>query len=98
MTELRILTQMDSCPFICNSHCAFQDSCYVYLVLDLARGESLKMNYISELNMTQQEGTLDIIWASLVTALVKLEPNSTYAKLLWPLSTAIECAFCIVSL
>ena len=39
MTELKILSMLYSCPFICKSHYAFQDPSYVYLVLDLARGK-----------------------------------------------------------
>ena len=38
MAELKILCMLHSCSFICKSHYAFQDSSYVYLVLDLARG------------------------------------------------------------
>jgi serine/threonine protein kinase len=42
-TELKILASI-SHTFICNSHYAFQDEAYLYLVLDLARGGDLRYN------------------------------------------------------
>lgn len=42
-TELKILSAI-SHVFICNSHFAFQDATYLYLVLDLARGGDLRFN------------------------------------------------------
>jgi serine/threonine kinase 32 len=41
--ELKILTLLDH-PFICNAHYAFQDSCYLFLVLDLAKAGDMRYN------------------------------------------------------
>jgi serine/threonine kinase 32 len=40
-TEMRLLAKL-SHPFICNSHHAFQDECYLYIIMDLALGGDLK--------------------------------------------------------
>jgi serine/threonine protein kinase len=41
--ELKILTLLNH-PFICNAHYAFQDHCYLFLVLDLARAGDMRYN------------------------------------------------------
>jgi serine/threonine protein kinase len=41
--ELKILTLLNH-PFICNAHYAFQDHCYLFLVLDLARTGDMRYN------------------------------------------------------
>ena len=44
MTELRALIMLQDCQYISNIRYAFQDSKYIYIVLDLAKGGDMRYN------------------------------------------------------
>ena len=44
LSELKALALLADAPFVCNVHYAFQDECFLYMVLDLAVGGDMRYN------------------------------------------------------
>ena len=44
LSELKALALLADAPFVCNVHYAFQDDCFLYMVLDLAVGGDMRYN------------------------------------------------------
>ena len=44
LTELKALALLKDCNFVCNIQYAFQDSAFLYMVMDMARGGDMRYN------------------------------------------------------
>lgn len=73
-TELRALTELSS-PFICNSHYAFQDDFFLYIVLDLALGGDLRFNLRHSVKTRFSEDRARFYTAQMILALDYMHSN-----------------------
>ena len=68
LTELRALALLESI-FICNSHYAFQDKFFLYLVIDLVQGGDMKYNLLVSSHGRFTESLSKFYIAQLIIAL-----------------------------
>jgi serine/threonine protein kinase len=98
-TEMRLLSKLKH-PFICNSHHAFQDECFLYIVMDLALGGDLKF---TQQNRTGGLGVFDedqarFYLGNMVLALSYLHTQSMLHRDIKPENVVLkEDGYCLLT-